>query len=445
MYSIIPTFGGALTTVFAFVTALSIIVAIHEYGHYIVGRWSGIKADVFSIGFGPVLLARSDRHGTRWQIAALPLGGFVKFRGDSDAASSRDEAELAESDALALRQTLHGAPLAARMVTVAAGPLFNFLFSILIFLGVILFQGVPSDPLTIQRVLPNPAAQDLRPGDEILQINGVFVPSLSESAAFHEMIAALPVQASLEYVVLRDGVERSVQGPYPYPPHITQLAPQSAAYEIDMKIGDVITAVEGVSIFSFNQLKNYVETSDGKPMNVEVWRNGKTMEFVLTPRRVDEPGPNNSFTTQWRIGIMGGEVFEPSTEWPGLGNALSGAVNRTLQIVIGSLSGMFHIVTGAISSCNLSGPIGIAQVSGAMASQGGQSFIVFIAVLSAAVGLLNLVPIPPLDGGQLVFFAYEALFKRPANQAIVRIIMMIGLAAILSLLIFSVSNDLFCP
>ena len=206
VYSIIPVFGDAISTVIAFVIALSIIVAIHEYGHYIVGRWSGIEADVFSIGFGPVLFSRIDSRGTRWQIAALPLGGYVKFRGDADAASSKDVQALQTQDPAELRKTMHGAPVAARMATVVAGPVFNFILSIAIFFGVLMMQGVPSDPLTVGRLLPNPAPQGLKLGDEILGIEGVDLPSFNDGAAFYGFLTDLPDKASLTYAVRRAGM-----------------------------------------------------------------------------------------------------------------------------------------------------------------------------------------------------------------------------------------------
>ena len=135
IFSLIPSFGGFVWTVVAFVVALSIIVAVHEYGHYIVARWSGIDADVFSIGFGPVLMSRTDRRGTKWQVAALPFGGFVKFKGDANAASAKDGAALTGLSDDELRSTMHGAPVWARSATVAAGPAFNFMLSILLFAG----------------------------------------------------------------------------------------------------------------------------------------------------------------------------------------------------------------------------------------------------------------------------------------------------------------------
>ena len=162
-------------------------------------------------------------------------------------------------------------------------------------------------------------------------------------------------------------------------------------------------------------------------------------------RRVDEPQPEGGFKTEWRIGIAGGLAFEPATEALGPVEAVSGAVVQTGEIIQSSISGLYHMVTGAISSCNMSGPIGIAQVSGAMASQGAQSFIWFIAVLSTAVGLLNLFPVPVLDGGHLVFYAYEAVTGRPPSERALRVLMTVGLTLILSLMLFAVFNDLFCP
>ena len=162
----LPQFGSFAFTMLAFIAAISIIVAVHEYGHYIVGRWSGIRADVFSIGFGPVLLSRKDRRGTQWQIAALPFGGYVKFAGDANAASVGADAAVTPA-----RNTMHGAPLWARAATVVAGPLFNFILSIAIFAGVVLVSGQATDEPRVgaPRDLP-PVYQSLEAGDLILAL-----------------------------------------------------------------------------------------------------------------------------------------------------------------------------------------------------------------------------------------------------------------------------------
>ena len=442
--SLIPQFGGLIWTLLAFVIALSVIVAVHEYGHYIVGRWSGIKAEVFSIGFGPVLWSRTDKRGTKWQFAALPFGGYVKFLGDASATSDRpDDTVMSGLDAEERRHTMHGAPLWARAATVAAGPVFNFVLSIAVFAAVILYQGTASDPLTVDRIEPLPAEmQGLEPGDVILAIEGQEAPAID---GLREFIDALPKEPLLDYTVLRDGQEMSVSAPNPYPPVVSMVTPQSAALDAGLEQGDVILAVGGDPISTFDQLREKVEASDGAALDLDVWRDGEVQQIDLTPRRMDLPSEDGGFETRWLIGVSGGLFFTPETETPGIGEALSYGASQTLFIVQSSLSGLYHMAVGAISTCNLQGPIGIAETSGAAASQGWMSFIWFIAVLSTAVGLLNLFPIPVLDGGHLVFHAYEALTGRPPSDRALKILMGIGLALMATLMVFAVSNDILCP
>jgi len=441
--AILPSFGGAIWTLLAFVVALSVIVAIHEYGHYIVGRWTGIDAEVFSLGFGPVIYSRYDKRGTKWQVALLPFGGYVKFLGDADAASGKDSEAIATMSEDERRRTMHSAPLWARASTVAAGPIFNFILSILIFSSVLLFQGQARDPLTIAKILPLPqSTQALKPGDEILSIAGVAVPKLDN---FDGFAAKLPVQPMLDYKVLRAGSETTVSGPYPYPPMVMSVQPQSAAYDAGLENGDVIEAVDGQPIVAFDDLRRIVAGSDGKALTLKVWRAGQVSDVQLSPRRVDLPMPEGGFETRWLIGITGGLFFEPETASPGVLASAKYGVDQTYFIVRSSLSGIWNIITGAISSCNISGPIGIAQASGAMASQGPSSFIWFIAVLSTAVGLMNLFPVPVLDGGHLVFHAWEAVTGKPPSDRALRVLMGIGLALIGSLMVFALTNDIFCP
>ncbi|WP_372572850.1 RIP metalloprotease RseP [Ruegeria jejuensis] len=444
----IPQFGGLLYTIIAFVLALSVIVAVHEYGHYIVGRWSGIHAEVFSLGFGPVLWSRVDRHGTRWQVALLPFGGYVKFLGDANAASGKDEAAmqtLSEGNPKALRASMHGAPLWARTATVAAGPVFNFILSIIVFGAIFMFRGVASDPLTVAAIEPLPnVVEELQVGDQITAIDGAQVPQFSDSEAWSDFIDDLQPRPVLDYAVKRDGQDMVVRGPWLFPPLVSAVAPRSAAMDIDLKPGDVITGIDGTPVFAFSELKDAVEGSDGKGLLLDVWRDGETLEFALVPRRTDEPQPEGGFVTHWRIGIVGGMALEPATERAGPVQALGEGTEQTWRIIRGSVSGLWHMITGAISTCNISGPIGIAETSGAMASQGAQSFIWFIAVLSAAVGLMNLFPIPALDGGHLVFYAYEAVVGKPPSDMALRVLMTVGISLILGLMVFALSNDLFC-
>jgi regulator of sigma E protease len=443
---LIPQFGGLIWTLLAFIIALSVIVAIHEYGHYIVGRWCGIKADVFSLGFGPVLWSGIDKHGTQWQIALLPFGGYVKFAGDANAASAKDEAVMAAvaDDPEAARHTMHGAPLWARALTVAAGPAFNFAMSIIVFFAIAYTSGVARDPLTVGDIRPLPQGQlELQAGDKVLGFGGTAIPK--DDAAYSAFLETLPVGPSLTYDVRRDGREMSVEGPFFLPPVVLQVVPQSAAIEAGLRADDVITGINGSPIYAFSQLKTAVEASDGAPLDLEVWRDGETLNFTMTPKQVDEPQADGTFKRALRIGIAGGLAFEAATDTPSIGAALQGGVENTWRIITGSISGLREMIVGNISTCNLSGPVGIAQASGAMASQGAQSFIYFIAVLSTAVGLLNLFPVPALDGGHLTFYAYEAVTGKPPSDKALRVLMSIGLALVLSLMIFALGNDLFCP
>ncbi|MEO0989661.1 MAG: RIP metalloprotease RseP [Pseudomonadota bacterium] len=429
----------------AFVVALSIIVAVHEYGHYIVGRWCGIHAEVFSLGFGPTLYSWIDRRGTVWQIAALPFGGYVKFLGDSDAASGKDSEAMERMGPSGIERTMHGAKLWKRSATVAAGPIFNFILSIFVFAGMALWQGQTTEEVMIGELkpIPNPVAgQGLLPGDVIQSVDGTPTP---DYPAFYDTIEAIDPPHALDYGVRRGEQDLTVTGPFAFPPMVDAVQPQSAAMAAGLAVGDVILEVDGVPIFAFHELRTAVAASDGRDLNLTVWRAGDTLDVTLAPKRTDLPAEDGGFETRWLIGVTGGLFFESETVAIGPFQSLQYGASATITVMTNSLSGLYHIITGAISSCNLQGPIGIAEISGQAASQGTQSFIWLIAVLSTAVGLLNLFPIPVLDGGHLVFHAYEAASGRPPSDTALRVMMSAGLALILGFMVFALTNDLFCP
>ena len=440
---LMPQFGGLVQTILAFIVALSVIVAVHEYGHYIVGRWTGIHADVFSLGFGPVLYTRTDKRGTRWQVAALPFGGYVKFAGDADAASGKDAAAMSGLSAEAQRRTMHGAPLWARAATVAAGPLFNFIMAIAIFAALMLARGVVSDLPVIGSVQPLPAyGEVLQPGDRIVALNGVETP---DTTAFFAALEGLTPAATIPWRLEREGQTLDVTGPYPLPANVLSVSPGSAAEEAGMMAGDVILSVDGAPVHAFSQLQDGVRAAAGKPVALRVWRAGSTLSMALTARVTDLQNPDGGFERRYAIGVGGGGlVFDYATRRPGVVEALQGGVVQVYDIIASTFSGLKSMIAGQISTCSLAGPIGIAKTSGYAASQGAVSFVWFIAVLSTAVGLMNLFPIPVLDGGHLLFHAYEAVTRRPPSDKALRLLMGTGLTLLLGLMLFALTNDLLC-
>lgn len=434
MTQFLPYFGSFGWTVGAFVVALSIIVAVHEYGHYIVGRWCGIHAEVYSIGFGPRLWSRYDKRGTRWQIALVPLGGYVRFKGDANAASIGGTSGG--------RNTMLGAPLWARSATVLAGPFANFLFSVVVYTGLFMFFGAVTNPLTLRSVpeLPPTYVQELQAGDEILAVGGIEVGRVEE---LDTTLSALPLERVLNYTVMREGQTLDLRGPYPSTTLVQSVVFNGAAAAAGIVPGDVVVAINGQEVWHFNQMVEIVTGSNGEELSVDIWRDGEMVQFALSPTRSDEPQSDGSFKTYWRMGIQGGSFFDAETGFPGVFSAIDGAIYRVWFILKTSISGLAHMISGDISSCNLSSPIGIAQAAGAMASAGLADFIGLLAVISAAVGMLNLFPIPILDGGHLVFHAYEAVTRRKPSDSAVQYLMLFGLALIGSVMVLAFANDLF--
>ncbi len=439
---LIPTFGNLAWTIAFFVIALSIIVAVHEYGHYIVGRWTGIKADVFSIGFGPVLYSKFDRHGTKWQVAALPFGGFVKFRGDADAASGKDADAMSGLNDDELRSTMHGAPLWARTLTVAAGPVFNFVLSIVVFAFLMMQIGVPTKELTVDEAFEFPGVpQELMQGDVVLMVEGV---SLTDDQ-FSEAISEITPTKIATYTVRRAGQEIEVLGPWIAPTRATFVDIGMPAEKAGIQVGDIVTSANGQPIFDFAALRRITGESEGKPISLEILRNGEIINVELSAKVQDRPTNDGGFETRYLIGMGGGAPFSRATETPNIVDSLQLGVDRTFQVISSSVSGLSHMIAGKISTCNISGPIKIAQISGQAATAGWIQFFGFIAVLSAAVGFINLFPIPVLDGGHLVFYAFEAVFGRPPSDQALKYLMAGGLTLMLSLMLFALTNDIFCP
>lgn len=438
---ILGALGGTAWAAVFFIIALSIIVAIHEYGHYIVGRWSGIHAEVFSLGFGPVLFSTVDRRGTKWQVAAIPFGGYVRFLGDADASSVR-QVEPVGLTAAQRRRTMAGAPLWARTATVAAGPIANFLLTFVVLGGLLLFTGIVREEPTIGRLLPIPAQQTLQEGDVVLAMGGKPTP---DSAAFGDVLMDLPRTPTVAVTVRRDGQDITLDAPNPGLPLISAVTVKSAAIDAGIQAGDVILRAGGRDLVTFSDLQDVVFNSEGQPVPLTVWRDGQTFDLTLTPRRRDIPTADGSgFETKWMMGIASGLPFEMATRAPGPWEAVKLTSWQMWNQTATTFQGLWQMIVGKISTCSMSGVIGMAEIMGDAAKAGWQSFVTMLSVLSLGVGILNLLPIPVLDGGHLVFYAYEAVAGRPPSDRVLRRLMAAGLALLLSMMAFALWNDVTC-
>lgn len=433
--------GGTAWTTFFFILALSVIVFVHEYGHYIVGRWSGIHAEVFSLGFGPVVWARRDRRGTQWQIAAIPFGGYVKFLGDADASSVRP-GDVSGLSAAEKRHTMAGAPLWARTATVAAGPVANFILTFALLVAMAVAFGVPREEPTVGEVRAFPfEGPSLQPGDVITAIEGRPTP---DAAAFGAAVENLPVERVMEYTVRRGDQTLEVEGPHLHAPIVGSVVIRSAAIDAGLEEGDVILSLDGREITTFLQLREIVQQSEGRALPMRVWRKGETFDLTLTPRLRTTEDDGGQLVDRYQIGIFAGLAFEFATRSVGPWEAVTLAGSQVAGMVGSTFSGLWNIVSGQITSCNLSGPIGMAESMGDAARIGGESFLLMLAVMSLGVGILNLFPIPVLDGGHLVFYAYEAVMRRPPPDRALKALMMAGMTIVIGIMLFALSRDLLC-
>ena len=301
------------------------------------------------------------------------------------------------------------------------------------------------EEMIVGALKPVPGVENgLEIGDEILSVEGSAVPKREDRAAWQTFEDSLPDHTLLTYVVDRNGQEQVVRGPHFRPAFVSLVTPRGAADDVGMAPGDFITQVDGAPIASFDALREAVVASEGRPLLLDVLRDGEELQFALAARRTDLPTSGGGFETRWLVGLQGGLMFDIATEPMSPWSALSLGATSVWSTIEGTFSGISHMITGQISTCNISGPIGIAETSGSLAGQSLMDYIGLIAALSTAIGLINLFPVPILDGGHLMFFAYEAVTGRQPNQKVMQALMALGVVMVLSLMVFSIGNDLFC-
>lgn len=436
MNELLYFFGDSLTSILAFIFVLSIIIFVHEFGHYIVARWCGIHSDVFSLGFGPVIWSRHSKSGTRWQIAAIPLGGYVRFRGDTDPSSLQTHTTKDDPS------YFMNASLWARTLTVLAGPFSNFIFSIVIFSSLVMFWGVARDDFIVGKPfdLPNNIGE-IREGDEILSINGI---ALADYGTIEEKTALQP-HKFFTYQILRDGQSLEIQGPALFPARIDGLQPRSAAVKAGLKEGDVFLELNEQPLLHFSDIGRILRETGDRPLKALIWRNGEIIEKTLIPLRRDFPKADGGFESRFMIGISGNVFFKPLVRSAGIIEAMRLGVEQTWTIILQSIIGIKSLIVGDIERCNLQGFIGIAKTSGDFVEIGMAEFIGFIAILSTAIGLMNLFPIPVLDGGHLVLYSYEAIVRKKPSARVVQWLFLVGLGFLIALMLFALTNDIVCP
>jgi len=349
-----------------FLAVLTLIVFIHELGHFLVARWCGVNVETFSVGFGRAIAGWFDRKGTYWKIGWIPLGGYVKFQGDANAASLP-----ADSAAPGKPGDFHTTSVARRAAIVVAGPLANFLLAIAIFAASFAIVGMPISP---------PVVEEVRAG----------------SAA--EAVGILP--------------------------------------------GDRVTSIDGNEIVSFTEIQRRVADRAGQELAITIERDGREIAMRVTPQMTEIP---DSLGGTMRVGLLGISkdvsedlVYERKNPIEAIGLGVSETyfvIERTLAYVKG-------MILGQVSPDQLAGPLGIAQISGQAASISLAALFHLAAVLSVSIGLINLFPIPMLDGGHLVFYAVEAVRGKPLAQNVQELGFKVGLGLVLMLMLMATWNDI---
>jgi len=363
---------GLIGYIIPFLFVLTIVVFFHELGHFLVARWAGVKVLTFSLGFGPELFGFNDRHGTRWKVSAIPLGGYVKFFGDDSEASTPSSETLQTMTAEERSVSFHHKKVGPRAAIVAAGPIANFLLAIVIFAALFTFFGKPSQTARVDSIQEN-----------------------------------------------------------------------SAASAAGFKPGDVVTAINGDAIESFTDMQRLVSTKAGTPLVFTVKRGDEVVKLTGTPQLREI---KDTFGNVHRVGILG------ITRATGPGDTVTKPVNPATAVWLGVKETWFvvdrtvayigGIFTGRENADQVGGPIRIAQISGQVATIGLAALIHLAAVLSVSIGLLNLFPVPLLDGGHLLFYAVEAVRGKPLSERSQELGFRVGLALVLMLMIFATYNDI---
>ena len=434
-----------------FLIALAILIIIHEYGHFWVARRCGVKVLRFSVGFGKPIWQKVGKDGTEYVLAPIPMGGYVKMLDEREMPVSEEQAQFAFN-----RQSL-----AKRVAIVSAGPIANLIFAILAY-WMLFVVGVSGIKPIIDDVHPASIAAQagLNPGDEILQVDGKRTPTWN--SVYKALIQKAEYGERTEILVLTSGIEQQYAlvipqvsidqassildkiGIEPLRPAIKpvlgEIVPDSPAQKAGLKVGDVLLSSQQQTIDNWSKWVELIQASAGKELNIEIQRNEQRLTLTLTPQAGDDG--------KGRIGAV--VDASQSTIPQELQAELSyGPVEASWQAVIqtwdfstSTLKSLWGMITGKVSTDNLGGPISIAQIAGSSAEQGVTSFISFLAMISITLGILNLLPIPMLDGGHLAMFAVEAVRGKPISEITQMQIQKVGFLILIMVMFIAFFNDL---
>ncbi|MGR5118430.1 sigma E protease regulator RseP [Vibrio astriarenae] len=446
---------GILWNFASFIVALGILVAVHEFGHFWVARRCGVKVETFSIGFGKSIWSRVGKDGTEYNISIIPLGGYVKML------DGRVDDVPADQQAFAFDKK----PLWKRASIVAAGPAFNFAFAVFAYWLVFLI-GVPAVKPVVGEVTPHSIAAEagLQPGMELIEVSGVKTRdwesvnmgliahigdgSMTLTVTSPEQVGANQVKtldlSTWEFNPEKESALTSL-GFRPYSPEIqpilTSVSEDGAAAKAGLRVGDEIVAVDTIENPTWEQVVLAIQASANTPIELSVIREGQQASYTLVPDARE--GRDGS-----QVGFAG--IVPKVSEWPesyrfdlqyGVFDSIGKAFEKTGQVINLTVTMLKKLIVGDVGLNNLSGPISIAQGAGATADYGLVYFLGFLALISVNLGIINLVPLPMLDGGHLMFFAVEAVTRRPVPEKIQEMGYRIGGMIIFALMAVAIFND----
>jgi regulator of sigma E protease len=440
-----------------FVLVLTLLVFVHEFGHYWVGRRFGIHAEVFSIGFGPELIGWTDRNGTRWKISAIPLGGYVKFLGDSDAASATHDGQPLSADQK--KRAFFTQPLYARAAVVLGGPAANLLFAVVLLTGVFYAAGEPYSPATVAVQADGPAAKaGLRTGDEVLRLAGKRINRYEDiqDAQFLFVGRPMPVEYrrgdqlltselapqycertdkfhnTLRYSEL--GVEQLIR------PVVGGFVANSPAEAAGLKVGDRLEAIDGEPVVHFTHIPELIGDKAGRPVTIKYNRAGRDYTTSVVPEadKVADCGGKERTVGRLRIRPAGVTEFRSHD----ILSAMGAGVGHVWGMTTMFYTSMAQILTAKRPVDELGGPIRIAKAAGEASYGGWVGILQLVIALSVVLGVFNLLPVPMLDGGHLAMYLYEAVRGRPLGLKAQELSLKIGFALVIGMALIATFNDI---